>query len=236
MRPAQHFFFVNVYNDRGVCLNQAKYMSVAHVSSFQDVTRMLDTKIQKQICSHDNVIEKASDLIKQVSDQHVLKSLQTHTRATRWGHKHPIHMLTSAECFQGIVHLSTGFLTDKDFNIRLSIPVWTTVVKTGDKFVETVAVNVPRKVPLCALAWSGGSKEIDIKQTALSTNQKHVGISIENSHRDTRIQTLEHFKQLTRRLHLNVNTHLKKLSVSDVFVNWSCPLSDTKQITVFYFK
>lgn len=236
MRLAQHFFFVNVYNDRGVCLNQSKYMSAAHVSTFQDVTRMLDTKIQKQICSHDNVIKKASDLIKQVSDQHALKSLQIHTRATRWGHKHPIHVLTSAECSQGFVHLSTGFLTDKNFNIRLSIPVWAAVVKTGDKFVETVAVNVPSKIPLCALAWSGGSKEIDIRQNALLTNQKHVGVNIKNSHRDTRIQTLEHFKQLTRRLNLNVNTRLKKLSVSDVFVNWSCPLSDTKQITVFYFK
>merc|ERR1711934_734023 len=100
---------------------------------------------------------------------------------------------------------------DTHFNIRLSIPVWTAVVKTGDKFVETVAVNVPRKMPLCALAWSGGSKEIDIDQ---------------NSLRDTRIQTLEHFKQLARRMHLNVNTRLKKLSVSDIFVNWSCPLSD----------
>ena len=236
MRPAQNFIFVNVYNDRGLCLNQAKYMSAKHVDSFQDVTHMMNTKLQKRICSHDNVIVNASELIKQVSDQHVLKSLQTHTRATRWGNKPPIHMLTSAECSRGNVHLSTGFLTDTHFNIRLSIPVWTAVVKTGDKFVETVAVNVPRKMPLCALAWSGGSKEIDIDQNALFTNQKHIGINIENSHRDTRIQTLEHFKQLARRMHLNVNTRLKKLSVSDIFVNWSCPLSDTKQITVFYFK
>lgn len=239
MDQVQTHAFLNVYDHDGMCLHQLQKKTGMHrtCSASSNHLPLFKQMIVQADCIDRGELAQVVNKINRMPSQVGFSAASPCSISNRWGYKHPIHVLDAAVCRGHDVFMSTGrfLLCKDDVASAMPWPVHTVLCKVGAVMVEFLAVQTPcENLPLLVSA----DRYCALNATGMmtATNHRDVQIDRQNSHRDTRLQTLQHFKQSALRAHLNVDTTLKTFHVSDVFVRWQCAVNATHSFAMIYFR